>query len=133
MDEVAQSAVITTVGDCLLKWRMQSLTQSTARLVPIHECWRQQRFATDAAQRTRKRPQRFQTSFANWESGNSDQRGVADTAIGGKKRKKEASCNMLRPMARTCCMILGSRYSKASTAEDGLPHPGEQFGGLSPG
>ena len=40
---------------------------------------------------------------------------------------------MLCPMARTCCMTYGSRYSKASTAEDGLLHPGEQFGELSPG
>ena len=38
---------------------------------------------------------------------------------------------MPRPVARTCCMILGSRYSKASTAEDGLLHPGEKLGTLA--
>src|SRR5258708_18471113 len=36
---------------------------------------------------------------------------------------------MLRLVARTCCKTLRSRYSKASTAEDGLPHPGRAVWG----
>jgi len=38
---------------------------------------------------------------------------------------------MVCPVARTCRMALRRRYSKASTAEDGLPHPDEQFGALA--
>src|SRR6266404_3750633 len=128
MDQVAQSAVIATVSNCPLEWRMQTLTQAALRLWPIHERKRKQRFSTDAAQYPRERTQRLQACLANWKSGNFDQRGVADTAVGGKKRKKETSCSLLRPMARTCCMTMGRRYSKASTAEGGLPRPGEQRG-----
>ena len=106
---------------------MQALTESAAGLCLIHEGGRQQSFSADAAERPREWTQRFQTSFTNREPGNADQRGIANTAIGGKKRKEEAGGSVFCPTARNGCMALGSSYSKASTAEDGLPQPGEQL------
>ena len=70
--------------------------------------------------------ERTQAVFTNGKAGNPNQRGITDTAIGGKKRKKDAGSNALcpvgEPMAR--CLALGSPYSKPSIAEDGLPQPG---------
>jgi hypothetical protein len=103
------------------------LTQPAPRFGPIHKSGREQRFSANAATRPRERSHRFQAAFTNGEPGNPDQRGIADTAIGRKKRKKEARRSMLCPMARTCGMTQVSPYSKASTAEDGLPQPGEQL------
>jgi len=63
--------------------------------------------------------------MANGKPGNSKQRGTANAAIGGKKRKKETGSNALCPEgdpSGRCCR-LGSPYSKAGTAEDSLPHP----------
>jgi hypothetical protein len=127
VNQVAQSAVVTAIGHRSFKRRMQALTESAPWLGSIHEGGRQQSFSADAAERPLKRTHRFQTSFTNWESGNPDQRGVANTAIGGKKRKEETGGSVFCPTARNGCMALGSSYSKASTAEDGLPQPGEQL------
>jgi len=56
---------------------------------------------------------------------NSDERSITDTAVGGKKRKEEAGGGVFYPAARSSDITPGSSYSKASTAEDGLPQPGE--------
>jgi hypothetical protein len=62
-----------------------------------------------------------------------NQRGFANAAIGGKKSKEEAGSNALCPardrIGRRCGP--GSPYSKASTAEDGLPHP--EYGAAASG
>ncbi len=103
------------------------MTESAPGLCLVHEGGGKQCFPADAAERPRQRTQRFQTCFTNWEPGNPNQRGVADAAIGGKKSKKQACCSVFCPTARTGCMTSASSYSKASTAEDGLPQPGERL------
>ena len=67
---------------------MQTLTQSAQRLAPIQKRGGEESFSANAAQTSGERTERFQTCFTNGKPRNANQRGVTDTAIGGKKRKK---------------------------------------------
>ena len=97
MDQIAQATVITSIGNRALKRRINALAKQTPdvigtrigiRVNPIEVRRQVHRRATHSAIRT---SQRLQTRYAvdtNWKTGNSDQRGVADTAIGREKSEE---------------------------------------------
>lgn len=68
--------------------------------------------------------------IANGKTGDLYQWGTTDTAIGGKKCEKQACSSPLCPAGDRSgrCRGPGSPYSKAGTAEDGLPHPARPRG-----
>ena len=65
--------------------------------------------------------------FTSGKARNPNQRRTTETAVGGKKRKKDTGSGALCPAGEppVRCLALGSPYSKPSTAEDGLPQPGK--------
>ena len=129
MDQVTQCAVITAIGDrALERWWSKPAKPASGRGA-IESSERLQsssaRLSANIAQRTGQWPRRVQTVFTNGKARRLQQRGTTDMAIGWKKRKKEAGssefCPAGDPSGHSCG--LGSPYSKAGTAEDGLPHP----------
>ncbi len=130
MDQVAQSAIVGAVGNRTLKGRMCSLAQSAQSVTAVRKCRREQRFSADAAERPLEWAQHIEAAFTDRQAGNPNQRATTDTAVGGKKRKEQTGGSVFRPSGEpgTRCMTLRSAYSKPSTAEDGLPQPGEQLG-----
>jgi hypothetical protein len=82
-------------------------------------------FSADVASAGFQWREGLEAILANWKTGNFKQWGSTDTAIGGKKRKEEASGGSLCPASDEGDrgFGLGSPYSKPGTAEDGLPHP----------
>ena len=78
--------------------------------------------ATDRAEGTAQRMERFQTVIANGKAGYFNKRRTADAAIGGKSGEKDAGSNGLCPAEESArCCGLGSPYSETGTAEDSLP------------
>ncbi len=92
MNQVAQFAAITAVGDGPLKWRIGALTQQAARLA-IGSYWIDarrpvQRLTANRAVRTQERSECEQTGSTYGEARNSEQWGTTDTAIGGKESEE---------------------------------------------
>src|SRR5208283_43831 len=127
MNQIAQGAVVATVGDRALKRRRSQSTETAAAVerLALGLYGVRQGLTADGAIRAGQWPKGREAIVTNGKPGNLDQRGTTDTAIGGEKRKKQAGSSALCPaddrMDRCCGP--GNPYSKASTAEDGLPHP----------
>ena len=128
MNQIAQGAIVAAIGDRALKRRRSQATEAAARIDLVARAlygeW--QGLTANSAIGVPKGPKRVEAIVANGKPRNFDQRGTTDTAIGWKKCEKQAGSNALCPaddrMDRCCGP--GNPYSKASTAEDGLPHPG---------
>jgi len=103
MDQVAQPALITAVGDGSLKRRIGALTEKAPRLTvtiiltliltairfqQINADWAVQRFSANGAVRPLERSKLEQTCFTNGKSGNSKEWRTTDTAIGGEKSEE---------------------------------------------
>ena len=129
MNEVTQRAVIAAIRNRAVKRRMSFLAQPALCPRRIESRRKVPCLSANRAERSAHRLRFAQTIPANWSSGNFNQRGAANAAIGGKKRKKEAGSNSFCPASdpRDHCCGLGSPYSKPSTAEDGLPAPDRAF------
>jgi hypothetical protein len=134
MDEIAERAVIASVGYCSLEWRMLMLTDPATDVGSVdaagslqtgHSPRGAEVLSADVASAGFQGREGLEAILANWEAGNFKQWGSTDTAIGGKKRKEEASGGSLCPASDEGDrgFGLGSPYSKPGTAEDGLPHP----------
>jgi hypothetical protein len=130
VDEVTQTAVVASVGDRPFERRMGALAESAEGVGAVGEDGREQSFSANGAERSFEGMESAQAVLTHGKAGNANQRGTTETAVGGKKRKKDTGSNALcpagEPMVR--CLALGSPYSKPSTAEDDLPQPGEQWG-----
>jgi hypothetical protein len=84
MDQVAQPAVITAVGDRALEGRIGAPAKQAPRFPGTDRACNVQGFSANAAIRSLKRSKRNQAVFTNRKPGNFDERGTTDTAIGGK-------------------------------------------------
>lgn len=133
MDQVAESAIVAAISDRPIERRMEFPANPAARLGRIKTGGEIASFSADAAERAAQRARFGHTVFADRNAGNFNQRGAANAAIGGKKRKEEAGSNALCPASGRSghCCGLGSPYSKPGTAEDGLPRP--KCGTAAPG
>jgi hypothetical protein len=133
MDEIAERAVVASVGDCSLEWRMLMLADpaadadsvDAAGILRIGYSRSAEVLSADVASAGFQWREGMQAIFANRKAGNFKQRGSTNTAIGGKKRKEETGYCALCPASDEGDrgFGLGSPYSKPGTAEDGLPHP----------
>jgi hypothetical protein len=99
MDQVAQPAVITAVGDGSLKGGIGALTEQAPRftltliltaigLYVNSACREVQGFSANGAVRPLQRSKREQTCLTNGKSGNSKEWRTTDTAIGGEKSEE---------------------------------------------
>jgi len=101
MDQVAQPALITAIGDRSLKRRIGALTEQAPRLAliltliltairlrPINADGAVQRFSANGAVRPLQRSQREQTCFTNGKTGNSKEWRTTDTTIGREKSEE---------------------------------------------
>jgi hypothetical protein len=125
VDQIAESAVVAAISNRPLKRRMRLPAKTAKTLSRLKIGGEVAGFSADSAQRTAQLARLVKAAFTDWQPGNLNQRGFTNAAIGGKKSKEEAGSTALCPasdrIGRRCG--LGSPYSKASTAEDGLPNP----------
>ncbi len=93
VNQVAQFGFVATKGNSSLKWRVDPLAQKAPRvaifrLFLAQKSWKVNTLSADNAVRSLQRAKGKQAGFTDWNSGNSNQRGVADTAIGREESEE---------------------------------------------
>ena len=84
MDQLAQLAIVRSVGDCTAKLRDDPAAQPAQRPIFRLGVAAEELFAADAAEQAIERRDFFQTVFTNRQVRNLYQWFLADAAIGGK-------------------------------------------------
>ena len=138
MNQLAQPAVVAAVGDGFLKRGIEAAAQPTERFIVFagERGQVQEPFSADGADFSRNGANRQKAVIADWQSGNIDEGGAAQTTIGRKEGGEQTfgdAANRRDQRSRQGAMLrfrFGPRGPSwvPTTAEDEPPSSGRCYG-----
>jgi len=129
VNQFPESTVIASVGNSHVKGRSHPAAQATARLIAFGSegIGTHQALATNGTDPTCDRTHGRQAIFTNWQAGNFDQRGTAETTIGREQGGEQAFDSAAHPRDQesllACWTGLRVPDLVLATAEDRPPCP----------